>query len=248
MQSSNRWILILAILACLQLTACKHAASPVSASKPAEIVAIEGTDRNQLILTEDAVTRLAIETSLVSEEQIVRKRIVGGQVEALPEMNEADLNKVLVRVSINTADVDDVLQAEPAIVLPLLEDENAVGLTAQPVEMPAVSDEDITTSLFYQVDNNDQKLVPGQMVRVELSLVGNDSEQVVIPYAAVVYGMQGETWTYTNPSPQTYVLQAISIDYISGDVAILSEGPSAGTQVVTAGAAELYGTEFGVGK
>jgi len=33
-----------------------------------------------------------------------------------------------------------------------------------------------------------------------------------------------------------------------GTMAVLDHGPAPGTRVVTAGAAELFGTEFGVGK
>ncbi len=35
---------------------------------------------------------------------------------------------------------------------------------------------------------------------------------------------------------------------VVGDAAVLRQGPSPGTRVVTVGAAELFGTEFGAGK
>jgi biotin carboxyl carrier protein len=40
---------------------------------------------NQLTLTEEALRRLAIQTAPVREEQVVRKRMVGGEVMAVPE-------------------------------------------------------------------------------------------------------------------------------------------------------------------
>ena len=70
----------------------------------------------------------------------------------------------------------------------------------------------------------------------------------VIPYAAVLYGLNGETWTYTNPEPLVFVRQPIVIDHIEGDSAFLSEGLDTGTAVVIIGAAELYGAEVGVKK
>ena len=70
----------------------------------------------------------------------------------------------------------------------------------------------------------------------------------VIPYAAVVYGLKGETWAYTNPAPLTFIRQAITIDYIDGDKVVLGDGPASGTAVVTVGVAELYGTDTGIGK
>ena len=40
----------------------------------------------------------------------------------------------------------------------------------------------------------------------------------------------------------------ISIGHVENDRAVLAESPQAGTLVVTDGAAELFGTEFGAGK
>jgi hypothetical protein len=70
----------------------------------------------------------------------------------------------------------------------------------------------------------------------------------VVPYAAVYYDLNGKTWVYTNPDLLTFVRASIDVDSIDGDVAVLSEGPPSGTQVVIVGAPELYGTEFGVGQ
>jgi hypothetical protein len=70
----------------------------------------------------------------------------------------------------------------------------------------------------------------------------------VVPYAAVFYDLNGKTWVYTNPEPLTFIRASISVDYIDGDLAVLSEGPPSGTKVVTVGSPELYGTEFGVGQ
>jgi hypothetical protein len=69
----------------------------------------------------------------------------------------------------------------------------------------------------------------------------------VIPYSAVLYDPDGTTWAYTNPEPSVFVRHQISVDYIDGDIAVLTDGPPIGTTVVTVGATELYGTEYGVG-
>jgi hypothetical protein len=70
----------------------------------------------------------------------------------------------------------------------------------------------------------------------------------VVPYSAVFYDLNGATWVYTNPAPRTFVRAHITVDSIDGDLAVLSDGPPTGTTVVTVGASELYGTEFGVGQ
>lgn len=69
-----------------------------------------------------------------------------------------------------------------------------------------------------------------------------------VPYAAVIYDIEGNTWIYTNPELLTFVREPIVIDYIEGDTAILAESLSSEFNVVTVGVAELYGTETGVSK
>jgi hypothetical protein len=65
----------------------------------------------------------------------------------------------------------------------------------------------------------------------------------VIPYDAVLYEANGNTWVYISIEPLVFVRQAIVIDHIKGNEAFLSEGPDSGSMVVTLGAAELYGSE-----
>ena len=69
----------------------------------------------------------------------------------------------------------------------------------------------------------------------------------VVPYGAVLYEADGKTSVYVSPAPNTYMRAPITVDFIEGDRAVLSAGPAAGTAIVTVGAAELYGTETGVG-
>ena len=66
----------------------------------------------------------------------------------------------------------------------------------------------------------------------------------VIPYAAILYDTVGDTWTYTNPEPLIYFRHPVVVDHIERDLAVLKDGPPAGTAVVTVGAAELYGSEI----
>jgi hypothetical protein len=76
----------------------------------------------------------------------------------------------------------------------------------------------------------------------------NGTQRLVVPYSAVIYDLKGETWAYTSPAPLTFVRQPITVDFIEGDMAVLLDGPSVGTQVATVGVAELYGADTGVGK
>ena len=77
---------------------------------------------------------------------------------------------------------------------------------------------------------------------------GRSGGNSTIPYAAVLYDPDGNTWTYTNPEPLVFVRAPIRVDRIRNGMAVLSSGPSPGTAVVTTGAAELLGTEYEVGE
>jgi hypothetical protein len=70
----------------------------------------------------------------------------------------------------------------------------------------------------------------------------------VIPITAVIYDPQGRSWTYVTPAARTFVRKAITIDHMVGDRVYLRSGPPVGTPVVTVGAAELLGAEYGVGE
>jgi hypothetical protein len=71
------------------------------------------------------------------------------------------------------------------------------------------------------------------------------TKRTVIPYSSVLYDPNGDTWTYTSPKPLTFIRHDIDVDRIEGNRAILSAGPPVGTAVVTVGATELWGVEYG---
>lgn len=75
---------------------------------------------------------------------------------------------------------------------------------------------------------------------------GATTPETAVPVAALVYDKNGEVWVYTSTQPHRYVRQRVAVERIDGDLAILESGPAAGTLVVTVGAAELLGTEYGV--
>ncbi|MEA2303617.1 MAG: hypothetical protein QOH43_897 [Solirubrobacteraceae bacterium] len=68
----------------------------------------------------------------------------------------------------------------------------------------------------------------------------------VVPFSAVLYDAHGGAFTYTSPKHLVFVRRPIRIASISGRVATLRAGPPPGTMVVTVGAPELLGTEYGV--
>jgi hypothetical protein len=81
---------------------------------------------------------------------------------------------------------------------------------------------------------------------IQTAPIRQNGQGTVMPHSAVIYDADGEIFTYTSPEPRTYVRQKIVIDDVVGDSVMLSDGPPAGTEVVTVGAAFVYGTEFEV--
>ncbi|MEW6239734.1 MAG: efflux RND transporter periplasmic adaptor subunit [Chloroflexota bacterium] len=173
-----------------------------------------------------------------------------------PLFEVANLSQVWVRVLIHESTIDLVDHDQGARILLLDADDEDDGLEAESVdevEGEELEDDDEPGDvdfavLYYGVSNTDQALSLGQNVQVEIVLSGNGATQKVIPYAAVIYDVEGNAWVYTNPEPLVFVRQPIVIDYIEGDLAILLDGPEAETAVVTVGAAELFGAETGVSK
>jgi hypothetical protein len=70
--------------------------------------------------------------------------------------------------------------------------------------------------------------------------------QLAVPYAAVIYDEQGAAWAFAQVEGGGYQRTPLTISDITGDIALLSAGPAAGTEVVTVGAAELVGVEAGI--
>ncbi|MDN5853018.1 MAG: hypothetical protein L0K86_09255, partial [Actinomycetia bacterium] len=64
----------------------------------------------------------------------------------------------------------------------------------------------------------------------------------------LLYQPDGATFVYISPGPRTYVREANTDKEIDGDPVLLTAGPAHWTEVVTTGAAELWGTEFKIGK
>jgi hypothetical protein len=89
-------------------------------------------------------------------------------------------------------------------------------------------------------------LVESAVTRLALETV-EIGPDLVIPYGALLYDEKGQAWTYTSPEPLVYVREPVEVDRIEDERVALASGPAPGTEVVTVGAAELYGVEVGVG-
>ena len=240
--------IILIILVGFQLTACSS--NQVSEKlQPSSLEPIEGSEFNRVILTDKAAERLGIQTALIQEKPIFRIHNFGSEVVNLIETTESESNSFWVRVSLTEEQQQMVDRSVPVYVVSDDDDEDDEGMIAEPDELREDDDpEDNFIHLYYKVTNTRQDISEGQRFLVKIPLAGNGGSQKVIPFAAVIYGVHGETWVYTNPEPLVFIREPVAIDFIEDDWAVLSEGPEVGTAVVIVGGAELFGTETGVSK
>ncbi|HPW17518.1 MAG TPA: efflux RND transporter periplasmic adaptor subunit [Candidatus Aminicenantes bacterium] len=160
----------------------------------------------------------------------------------------ADVDPVWVRVPVYVGDLASVEPRAAAEVRPFGRPAEAAPLSASPVAGPPLSDAGSASSdLYYELRNRDGALRLGQRVAVTLIAKGAE-EALAVPAAAVLYDMQGGTWVYVRSAPTVFVRTRVDVRHTVGGLAVLGRGLAAGAEVVSAGAAELFGTEFGAGK
>jgi cobalt-zinc-cadmium efflux system membrane fusion protein len=158
------------------------------------------------------------------------------------------LDTVWLRVPLYAGDVETVDRRAPATVFPLGAESGVQGTIANPIAAPPTADPTTAAiDLFYSLANPARSLNPGQRVTVRVPL-RTRQESLVVPRAAVLYDASGGTWVYEARDGGVFVRHRVEIADVVGDAAVLRQGPAPGTRVVTVGAAELFGTEFGAGK
>ena len=165
-----------------------------------------------------------------------------------PKSPAADEAWVLVTLS--HGEWDRLRKDMPARVFPLAtRDRSGSEVIALPSGMPPHQDvKRSMLTLYYRVPGKDHGLTLYHRVRVELQLSGTDEKRMVVPYGAVYYDAEGTAWVYVNPKPLVFERQRIVVERVVGDLAVLSDGPSVGTTVVTVGAALLFGAEVVFGR
>ena len=113
-------------------------------------------------------------------------------------------------------------------------------------EHPSVVEE-IEGSDFSRVTLTERAMERIGIQTAILGEINNSPRKKVVPYSALLYGPEGQTWVYTSPQSRVFVRYVVDVDYIKGNIVVLNGGPPVGTIVATVGVAELYGTEFKMG-
>jgi multidrug efflux system membrane fusion protein len=148
-----------------------------------------------------------------------------------------------VRASVFGSDVNNVRRDGSATIRPL--GTSGAPRLARPVQAPPSANTNAgTVDLYFSVDNRDRAFRVGQRVSVDLPLAGQ-TQGFSIPSAAVLRDIYGGEWVYQKTAANTFVRQRIEVASESNGRALLARGLAPGVEVVTTGAAELFGTEFG---
>jgi hypothetical protein len=113
----------------------------------------------------------------------------------------------------------------------------------------SVTTEKIEPSMLEEIDGSELKrVILTEKAADRIGVQTVPAAAMVVPYSAVIYDTEGNTWIYTNPEPLTFVRAQVVIDRIEGDQAFLSQELETDAPVVTVGVIEIYGAETGVSK
>lgn len=165
-----------------------------------------------------------------------------------PLFEVADDSFMWVRTPIYAGQLSEIDPSADARVVALGGPSESLGRVAKPIAAPPSADPlSATVDLYFEVENRDGALRPGQRVGVDLAM-GDQQNALVVPEKSVLYDIHGGAWVYARLAENAYERRRIAVSYTEAERVVLADGPVEGTQVVVDGAAELFGSEFGIGK
>jgi membrane fusion protein, heavy metal efflux system len=158
------------------------------------------------------------------------------------------LDRLWIKVPIYAGHRRAIDLGRGAEVLRLDDPPDAPGLPARPVTAPPTANPNASSVdvVFELIAPGD--LTPGERVLVRLSGRGAGSAVPMIPESALIHDIHGGTWVYEQTAPHVFARRRVEVRDTSAGMAVLVRGLKPGALVVTTGAAELYGVEFGAGK
>ncbi|MEC3909728.1 efflux RND transporter periplasmic adaptor subunit [Sphingobium sp. CR2-8] len=170
---------------------------------------------------------------------VEQRRLLGPSVSSLGRQST-----LWVRVSVSGTDIPNVGRSSSALVRPL--GATDAGSSARPVQAPPSANAVAgTVDLYYAIDNRRQNWRVGQRVAVQLP-TGRMTAGISVPASAILRDIYGGEWVYAQTAANHYVRQRVEIASTGTDGVIIARGLEPDMRVVTTGAMELFGTEFGV--
>jgi len=207
-------------------------------------------DRAEKLLANQTGSERALEearaaqqlASAAREQAAAKRQLLGPGFAASP-----DGRRWWVRVAILAADAATLDPEASASVTP---PGTTPRLTARRVAgaPPTANALATTVDWYFEIDDPQRQLRPDQRVQVRLPVLGAAAAHLVAPWAGVLHDIHGGQWVYEMTSPTAFVRRRVQVARVAGADAVLASGPAAGTRIVTDGAAELFGIEFGPGK
>ena len=162
------------------------------------------------------------------------------------------LDTVWVRVPLYAGESDDIDRARAGAhrAASALRHGGRGTIGAGPVTAPPSADPSTAAvDLYFAVANPSAALASRPARRRARSRSRSDAHSLVVPRAALLHDAYGGTWVYEARDAHVFVRRRVAVVDLVGRLRrARSQGPPPGTRVVTAGAAELFGTEFGAGK
>lgn len=162
-----------------------------------------------------------------------------------PLFDIASTTSLWVRVPIYPGDLDRLARDE-AVLISRLGSDPASGEAAAPVAAPPSADPTAgSVDLFYVLPEGGAAFHPGERVVARIRY-GEQQAQTTVPASAVVFDLDGGAWIYEVIDDASFRRRRVEVTDRDDGLAILRRGPVEGTRVVSVGALELLGAEFGV--
>jgi RND family efflux transporter MFP subunit len=177
-------------------------------------------------------------------------QVAPGEVVAAgaPLFEVMNTNPMWIKVPVYAGELAEIDAGQPARVSTLAGKPSERTVSAKPIAAPPTAAPlSSSVDLYYELENPTGQFRPGEKLAATLVLTG-DHESRAVPWSAVVQDINGGNWVYVKTAEHTFARRRLQVRHVIDGWAVLENGPNPGELVVTDGAAELFGAEFGFGK
>lgn len=191
---------------------------------------------------EDARTQARLAEAALRNAQ-ERRALLGA-----PALGARASGALWVRVPVYAGDADRLRGAREVRVFGLGEASEAPGRVARALPGRLASAPGAASAdLFFELEDGNHGWQAGERVSVAIPL-GGERDALVVPWSAVLHDFHGGTWVYREVGAHRFERRRVEVEDVLGGRAALASGVEPGMAIVSAGAAELFGSELGFAK